>query len=215
MKLQQIIDDFKNERFKQIPDDIKAVMKSSTEDLIKAGIQDSIPGVGKKLPDFCLKNYDGTDVILSEEVKNGNVILTFYRGGWCPYCNLQLNYLQSRMNDFLKYNGRLIAVSPELPDLASLTVEKHKIRFKILSDIGNEVGKKYGIVFKLPDDLAGLYVKLGIDLKKYNGNGKNEIPIPATFVIDKDMTVRYSFGMADYTKRAEPDDIIDVLKKLS
>ena len=100
-----------------------------------------------------------------------------------------------------------------MPDLASLTVEKHNIKFKILSDIGNKVGKKYGIVFKLPDRLADLYVKLGIDLKKYNGNENNEIPVPATFVIDKNMTVKYSFGKADYTLRAEPDDIIEVLKK--
>lgn len=214
MKLQEKIDNFKSERLPQIPDEIKDVMKSSTEELIASGIEKNIPKIGEKVADFCLKNFDGKSVTLSEEVKNGNVILTFYRGGWCPYCNLQLNYLQSRIDDFLKYNGNLIAVSPELPDLALLTAEKHDIKFKILSDIGNKVGKKYGIVFKLPDKLADLYVKLGIDLKKYNGNENNEIPVPATFVIDKNMTVKYSFGKADYTLRAEPDDIIEVLKKL-
>lgn len=213
MKLQEIIDKFKLERLPQIPDDIKDVMKSSTEELIASGIEKNIPKIGDKVADFSLKNFDERGVTLSEEVKNGNVILTFYRGGWCPYCNLQLNYLQSRIDDFLKYNGNLIAVSPEMPDLASLTAEKHNIKFKILSDIGNEVGKRYGIVFKLPDRLAELYAKLGIDLKRYNGNENNEIPVPATFVIDKNMTVKYSFGKADYTLRAEPDDIIEVLKK--
>lgn len=214
MTLKEIIENFKKERLSQIPDDVKAIMMKATEDLINSGIEEQLPKVGEKIFDFTLPNYDGKEVRLGELLENGPVVLNFYRGGWCPYCNLQLNYLQSRLDDFKKYGAVLVAVSPELPDMAASTVDRHSIKFYVLSDVDNKVAKKLGLVFKLPDEVVSIYKKLGHDLEKYNGNDKYEIPIPATFVIDKDFTIRYSFGKADYTQRAEPDDIIEVLKTL-
>lgn len=214
MSLKEKIEELKQESAKKIPEDAKKVMQKSTEDLVKSGIEENIPLVGSKAYDFTLQNFDGTEITLSKETQKRPVILSFYRGGWCPVCNLELNYLQSRLPDFQNYGANLIAVSPELPEYANETVERHSIEFPVLYDKDNRVAAKYGLVFKLPDDLVGIYEKFGLDVAKHNGNDKFEIPIPATFVVDKDLTLKYVFGKADYNQRAEPDDIIDVLKGL-
>jgi len=214
MTLKEKIEEFKKESASKIPEDDRKIMEQATEDLIKTGIEENILKVGSKAFDFTLKNFDGTDVTLSNRAEKQPVILSFYRGGWCPICNLELNYLQSRLSDFEKYNAALIAVSPEQPEFANETVERHDIKFPVLSDIGNQVAEKYGLVFKMPENLIKIYKKFGLDVAKYNGNDKWEIPIPATFVIDKNMIIKYAFGKADYSKRAEPDEIIEVLKTL-
>lgn len=214
MTLKEKIEKLQKESAEKIPEDAKTIMQQATQDLIKTGIEENIPKVGTKAVDFTLQNYDSTDVTLSTQVEKQPVILSFYRGSWCPICNLELNYLQSRLSDFEKYGASLIAVSPELPEFANETVERYDIKFPILSDIGNQVAAKYGLVFKMPEDLVEIYKKFGLEVAKHNGNDKWEIPIPATFVIDKNMVIRYAFGKADYTKRAEPVDIIEALKTL-
>jgi len=212
MSLNKMLSDFKNERLKEIPEEIKVMMKKATDDLLASKIEEKLPKVGDMAIDFSLTNHLDEEFILSEAVKDKFVILTFYRGGWCPYCNLQLNYLNSRLQDFKNLNAELVAVSPELPDYADKTINRHDIKFQVLSDVDNKVAKKYNLVFRLPDELVKLYLKLGHNLSAYNGNDKAEIPVPATFVINSDMKIIYSFGKADYTVRAEPDDIIEAIK---
>jgi peroxiredoxin len=214
MLLKEQIEELKRESAGKIPDNAKKVMKRATEDLVKSGIEENIPKVGSKAYDFTLQNYDGSQVTLSKEIQKGPVILSFYRGGWCPVCNLELNYLQSKLSDFQKYGANLIAISPEVPEYANETVERHNIKFPVLYDKDNRIAAKYGLVFKLPDDLVEIYEKSGLDVAKHNGNDKFEIPIPATFVVVRDLTLKYVFGKADYNQRAEPDDIVEVLKKL-
>ncbi len=214
MSLKEKIEELKRQSAGKIPEDAREVMQRATEDLIKSGIEENIPKVGSKAYDFTLQNYDGSAVTLSEEAAKGPVVLSFYRGGWCPVCNLELNYLQSRLSDFQSHGANLIAVSPELPEYANETVERHSIEFPVLYDSDNKVAAKYGLVFKMPEDLVKIYEKFGLDVAKHNGNEKYEIPIPATFVVDRDLTLKYVFGKADYNQRAEPDDIIEVLKKL-
>lgn len=213
MDLNSMLANFKQERLKEIPDEIKLIMKKATDDLLAFKIEEKLPKVGSKAIDFTLKNHLGKEFKLSEAVKNRFVILTFYRGGWCPYCNLQLNYLNSRLDEFNSVNADLVAVSPELPDFADKTIDRHGLKFQVLSDVGNKVAKKYNLVFKLPDELVALYLKLGHNLSAYNGNENAEIPVPATFVINSDMRISYSFGKADYTVRAEPDEIIEAIKR--
>ncbi|TYB33354.1 MAG: AhpC/TSA family protein [Flexistipes sinusarabici] len=212
MLLKEQIEELKRESAGKIPEDAKKVMKKATEDLVKSGIEANIPKVGSKAYDFTLQNYDGSEVTLSKEAAKGPVVLSFYRGGWCPVCNLELNYLQSRLSDFQNHGANLIAVSPELPEYANETVERHNIEFPVLYDTDNKVAAKYGLVFKMPEDLVEVYEKFGLDVAKHNGNEKYEIPVPATFVVDRDLTLRYVFGKADYNQRAEPDDILEVLK---
>lgn len=214
MTLEEKIYEYRKESAKKISDEDIKIMQKAVEDLVKTGIEESVPKLGSKAIDFTLKNFDGTDVTLSELVKNKFVILSFYRGGWCPICNIELNYLQSRLLDFEKLNAILVAISPEKPDFASETVKRHNLKFPVLSDIDNKVAKKYNLVFKMPDNLVEIYKKFGLDVAKHNGNDKWEIPIPATFLVDNDMVIRYAFKKADYSKRAEPDDIIEVLKTM-
>lgn len=214
MSLKERIEEFRRESIRKIPEDARKVMQKATEGLVNSGIEENIPKVGSKAYDFTLQNYDGSEITLYEETTKGPVVLSFYRGGWCPVCNLELNYLQSKLSDFQNYGAKLIAVSPELPEYANETVERHNIEFPVLYDTDNKVAVKYGLVFKMPDDLVEIYEKFGLDVAKHNGNEKYEIPIPATFVVDRKLTLRYVFCKADYNQRAEPDDIIKVLKKL-
>lgn len=168
---------------------------------------------GEKAKDFTLKNATGEEINLYDFLKQGPVILTWYRGGWCPYCNLTLRHLQESIPEFESLGANLIALTPELPDSTLTTKEKNDLKFQVLSDIDNKVGKEYGIVFKLGKKQGEKYNKFA-GLDKYNGNSKRELPAPATYIIRQDGTIEYVFVDLDYTKRAEPSEIIEVLKTI-
>ena len=112
------------------------------------------------------------------------MVLTWYRGGWCPYCNLTLHQLQVELPEFEANGAHLIALTPELPDKSLSTSEKHNLKFEVLSDIGNEIAKEYGIVYKLTNDVANAYNK-SFGIEEYNGDGSNELPLAATYIIDE------------------------------
>ncbi len=197
-----------------VPKKERMTMEQATEKLRKSGIVDKAKKKGDSFIDFTLPNVDGKTVRLSEELKKGPVVLTFYRGGWCPYCNIQLKAYQDSLDEFKLAGGQLIAISPESMDSANTTVKKHEIKFKILSDNLNKVAKQYGLVFKLDENIKNVYLKFGLDLEKSQGNDLWELPIPATYVINKDGKIVYSFLNVDYIQRAEPKDIIKTLESL-
>tara|TARA_R110001583_G_scaffold13561_4_gene57958 strand:+ start:5881 stop:6531 length:651 start_codon:yes stop_codon:yes gene_type:complete len=189
-----------------ISDGIKALTES---DLIKKVIQK-----GQKAPDFTLINSVGKKINLYDELKKGRVILTWYRGGWCPYCNLQLQYMQQSLPIFKELGSNFIALTPEKPDSSLSTKEKNELEFEVLSDIDSTVAKSYGLTYKLTNEVSDLYKNtFSLDLAEYNENNSDELPIPATYIINQDATVEYAYINADYTKRAEPADIINELKK--
>ncbi len=198
-----------------IPDAARMTMEKATEKLRASGIIDQAKKKGDEYIDFTLPNVDGKQVKLSEKLKDGPIILTFYRGGWCPYCNLQLKAYQDHLEQFKAAGGQLIAISPESMESAETTVKKHELQYEILTDNLNKEARKYGLVFKLPEDLKEVYLKFGLDLEKNQGNDSWELPIPATYVIDKNGKIVYSFLNVDYVQRAEPKDIINALKKLN
>ncbi len=198
-----------------IPDAARMTMEQATEKLRASGIIDQAKKEGDHYIDFTLPNVDGKQVKLSEKLKDGPIILTFYRGGWCPYCNLQLKAYQDHLEQFKAAGGQLIAISPESMESAETTVKKHELQYEILTDNLNKEARKYGLVFKLPEDLKEVYLKFGLDLEKNQGNDSWELPIPATYVIDKNGKIVYSFLNVDYVQRAEPKDIINALKKLN
>ena len=141
------------------------------------------------------------------------MVINFYRGGWCPYCNVELREFQKVLPEIKELGATLIAISPELPDNSLSTKEKNELDFEVLSDQGNKVAKDFGLVFEMADELKKVYDKFGLDIPKFNGDDSWEIPMPATYVIDSDGTVKFSFVDADYTVRAEPSDVIEALKK--
>ncbi|MEC9282828.1 MAG: redoxin domain-containing protein [Bdellovibrionota bacterium] len=198
----------------QIPSEARMTMEQATDKLRKSGIIDNAKKKGDTYIDFSLPNVDGKKVTLSEELKKGPIILTFYRGGWCPYCNLQLKAYQDHLEQFEAAGGQLIAVSPETMESGESTIDKNDLKFKILSDNLNKEARKYGLVFQLDEELKEVYLKFGLDLEKNQGNDSWELPIPATYVINKDGKIVYSFLNVDYVQRAEPADIIKALNSL-
>ena len=141
--------------------------------------------------------------------------MSFYRGGWCPFCNLELWALQKILPEIERLGASLVAVSPELPDASLNTLEKHRLQFQVLSDRGNQVARQFGLVFTLPQELRPVYEQFGIDIPPHNGDQSFELPLPATYVIASDGTIRYAFVNSDYTQRAEPSDIIAACAKIA
>ena len=179
----------------------------------QTGITQKALQVNAKAPDFTLKNHLDKEVNLYNLLKEGPVVLTWYRGGWCPYCNLTLHALQQALPEIKNQGATLLALTPEVPDQSLSTSEKHDLEFEVLSDLHNQVGKKFGVVFKLEDKVAAAYQN-GFDLHAYNGDDSDELPLAATYIIGQDGTIKWAFLDADYRNRAEPNEIVSQLKKL-
>lgn len=178
-----------------------------------SGILDTALNVGDKALDFSLKNQLNQTVSLYDQLKDGPVVLTWYRGGWCPYCNITLHYLQDKLPEIKTAGATLLALTPELPDNSLNTSEKNNLEFSVLSDVGNVIGKNYGVVFELTPEVATIYNN-GFGLNEKNGDASNQLPLAATYVIDTNGIIQYAFLDADYTKRAEVSEIVTALKKL-
>ncbi|MDW5290676.1 peroxiredoxin-like family protein [Formosa sp. PL04] len=202
-------DDFNTEA----PEDKKKDYAEGLKAVEESGIIKNAKHIGDKAPNFTLKNAVGKDVSLNEYLKKGPVVLTWYRGGWCPYCNLTLHRLQQELSNFQAEGANLLALTPELPDKSMDTTEKNELKFEVLSDVGNIVGQDYGIIYKLTEAVADRYQK-GFDLHGSNGDESDKLPLAATYVINPDGKITYAFLDVDYRKRAEPADIITALKAL-
>lgn len=191
--------------------EVLAVMTNATRTI--ADLPQKSLKTGEKAPDFTLPNLTGEPVTLSALLAKSPVVLTFYRGGWCPYCNMQLRAYQSILPEIEALGAKLVAVSPQTPDESLSTAEKNELTFEVLSDVGNVVARAFGLVFRLPDDLRELYLKMNIDLERSNGTDEWELPMPGTFVIQPNGSVIHAFVPADYTQREEPETILDVLRQ--
>jgi len=206
--------DAKKKNFEQKADDeVKRIYAEGIQAIVDAGVLDNAMKVGDIAPNFTLKNAAGEDVSLESRLDEGPVVLVWYRGGWCPYCNITLQRLQSELPNFQKHNASLIAITPEVPDSSLSTTEKHDLEFDVLSDMGHKVSEKYGVVFQLTDEVAARYEK-SFGLTEYNGDSSKKLPLAATYVIDTNGKITYAFVDADYRNRAEPRDIIEALEKL-
>jgi len=171
-------------------------------------------GVGQSAPSFVLPNAEGESVELAALLANGPVVISFYRGSWCPYCNLQLRAMQDRLPEIRKLGAQFVAVSPETPDESLSLVEKAELKFLVLSDKNAWVAEKYGVAWKVPEVILEHMRIRGLDLAKINDGNDSVLPIPATFVISPDGIVKWRFVNVDYRARAEPDDIIAALHDL-
>ncbi len=170
---------------------------------------------GDTAPDFELPNATGGTVRLTEALDKGPVILNFYRGGWCPFCNLELQALQSRMQEIKKLGATLIGISPETPDNSLTTAEKHQLDFDVLSDLGNKTAQDYGLIFTVYEEMRPLYLNWGLNLPAFNGDNSWELPVPATYLVDRERIVRAALVDKDYTKRMEPDLVLAALRSLA
>ncbi|MEM9103374.1 MAG: peroxiredoxin-like family protein [Pseudomonadota bacterium] len=215
MTLTQQLDDYKKEFSSKVPSEAASLMQQATKDLASANIVDKAPKKGEKLLPFSLANHQGQQIELKGLLEKGPIILTFYRGGWCPYCNLELRAYQKVLSEIKALGANLVAVTPELPDASLSTIEKNALEFQVLSDVGAEYARALGLNFELPESLRPVYESFGISLEAHNGSGQFELPLAATFVIDKSGTIVSAFVDVDYTKRLEPEEAVSVLKALA
>lgn len=172
--------------------------------------------LGKKALNFELPNPKGELISLSNLLEIGPVIVTFYRGSWCPYCNLQLRALQAKLADIQKLGATLVAISPEVPDDSLTASEINNMEFTVLSDQDAKVASQFGVAWEVPEFLLEhMRVDRQLDLKKVNNGNASVLPIPATFILGTDGVVKWNYVNIDYRTRSEPDDIIEALKNIS
>ena len=191
-----------------------AVLESSTTALRATGIESSALKPGGQAPDLALDDTLGSSVRLSDLWRRGPLVIVFYRGGWCPYCNLTLRAWQQRLPEMANRGASLVAISPQSPDNTLDTAEKNALAFPVLSDSALAAASAFGIAFDLPPDLVEIYKGFGNDLPVRNGNGRWTLPVPATFVIGHDGRIAFAHVDADYRQRAEPDDVLRVVDRL-
>jgi peroxiredoxin len=171
-------------------------------------------GVGEAVPRFTLPDALGSPIGIGELLHHGPVVLSFYRGGWCPYCNLELRALEGVLAEITSLGASLVAISPELPDSSLSTAEKNALTFPVLSDHGNQVAGQFRIVHPIDPSVVAYQLRNGNDVAAYNGTPSAEAPLPATYVIEARGTIRFASVDTDYTRRAEPAEILDALRSV-
>lgn len=206
--LSQQLAEFKASFKQRVAPERIAMMEAATADLKAIGIEQRALKVGDTAPDLSLPDALGKPVILSELWRRGPLIVIFYRGGWCPYCNIELRAWQQRMPEVKRMGAMLVAISPQTPDNSLSTAEKNELAFPVLSDSALKAAESFRIAFELPPELVELYERAGNNLPVLNGNGRWVLPMPATYVIDQDGRVVFSHVEADYRERAEPADVL-------
>jgi peroxiredoxin len=200
----------------RLPTEVVEVFDRSIQDFLDEGIPAESVKVGDFLEPFTLEDATGTPVGLGQLVENGPAVIVFYRGGWCPYCNLALRtYQQDLLPQLGALAARLVAISPQSPDESLSTVEKAALGFTVLSDPGSRLADRIGIAFDQADDVLAAQRKLGLDLTKVNAEGAVRLPRPTVLVVDQDRTVRFVDVQPDYTARTEVADIIAALSDMT
>jgi peroxiredoxin len=171
--------------------------------------------VGDKMPSFKLTDANQKTVSSDDLLKQGNLVLVFYRGAWCPYCNLYLKNLQKNLDQIKANGGVLAAISVENPDNSLNVTKKNELQFTVLSDSQLETARKFKIVYQLPPETDEKYKSYGVDLVKLNDTETPDLPLSATYIVNQKGEIVYAFLEPDYTKRAEPEKIIEILKKIN
>jgi peroxiredoxin len=196
----------------QLGEEILSVYDRDAEALAAGDAFAGAPRAGDTAPGFRLPDARGGEVALEDLLAAGPVVLVFYRGGWCPYCNLQLAAFQAALADIREAGAELVAVSPQTPDQSLTLAERHELAFRVLSDPGNAVAGDYGLVFTQGDAATATSRGLGIELAQYNGDDSNTLPAASTFVIDRDGVIRFASVSGDYRWRVGPEEVLAALR---
>ncbi len=193
----------------QLPPDVVEVFDRSIQDLVHQGVPADTIKVGDTLDSFTLSDATGVPVSLDHLVDSGPVVIVFYRGGWCPYCNLALRtYQRELLPELGAFRAQLVAISPQSPDQSLSTVEKAELDFTVLSDPGNRVARNIGIVFQQAGEVLEAQRKLGLDLAQVNAEGSTQLPRPTVLIVDRDRRVRFVDVQPDYTARTEVSEVL-------
>lgn len=211
MSLREQIDTYKKEMAARLAPEAVERFNARRAALAETGIAEQALKAGQTAPDFSLPDAAGQTVRLAELLAHGPVALTFYRGDWCPYCNLTLRAYQAVLPQITALGAALVAVSPQDADHSQLTISNKELTFPVLSDRGNGVARQFGLVWSIPEKDRATSAKL----PDYNGDETWELPVPGTFVIAPDRTIRLAFADADWTNRLEPSAILEALAELA
>lgn len=209
-ELQETYNNFKG----TAPDAVVNTFGSGVQELKGAFDPSKAIQVGQEFPAFELQDATGKLVSKDTLLRDGSLLISFYRGEWCPFCNLELRALQKHLPEFKAKGVSLVAISPQLPDNSISIVEKHELQFTVLSDLNNKLARQLGIVWSQPDTFRPLFQGFGVDWQKLYGNESLEVPIPATFLVDKNGIVRNMFLDPDYTKRLDSETALEWAAKL-
>jgi peroxiredoxin len=189
-------------------------MHRSTAELAASGQAQRALAVGATLPAFTLSDSEDRAVSSADLLAKGPLVITFYRGVWCPYCNMDLQAIEEVAGQMRELGASVVAISPQTPANGAKSRTQNKLSFPILSDRNGDVAAAFGLRFRLPDDLLAIYGKFGIDLSTVNGDKSGTLPMPARYVIGRDGTVAYAEVNPDYTRRPDPSELLPILRRL-
>ena len=210
-ELAKQIEQFNNELATQVPQEVLEAFGKSIKDLKTKNIEEKSIKLGAIMPDFSLPNAKNEIIHSKEILKKGKMIIAFYRGSWCPYCNLELKALQENLSKINDKKVSLVAISPQSPDNSLTVIEKHNLTFEVLTDKDNTFAKQLGKIFELQDFVLPFYNALGINLSSFNKNDDNSLPIPAVFVVNENGIIIYKFADANYMNRIDIDELLNTL----
>jgi peroxiredoxin len=196
-----------------VPPSVIETMHRATDELIASGAAARALKAGDKAPAFTLMDPEGRAVSSTDLLKEGVLVVSFYRGVWCPYCNMELQALQAALPEFEAAGARLIAISPQTAPNSRKSLRQNGLSFPILSDPRNEVAAAFGLRFEMPDYLVELYKGLKNDLPAFNGDPGWTLPMPGRYVIGQDGTILYAEVNPDYTRRPEPEDLLPAIRR--
>ncbi len=196
---------------KYVPAETQAVHARVVAELKARHLDGNVLRVGAPAPAFELKDQDGNAVPSPELLANGRMVLCFFRGRWCPFCVGQLEAMNLILPQIEQAGASMIAISPQTVQQSYFMRDQHKLCFPLLSDAGNQVARQFGLVYRVPDYQQAIYRKVFINLPFTNGDESWELPVPATFILERDGTVLYASASEDYTERPEPSAILDAL----
>lgn len=214
MSLKEQLAEYRAGWYQRVPTERQAVMQRHIDELRSGTLPHTMLKAGDNAPEIVLENAKGATVDVGTLLKKGPVIVTFYRGGWCPYCNLELKAYQQILPEITAAGASLVAISPEKPDDTLSTAEKNALSFEVLSDVGQKVGRAFGLVYEFTEELKSAYHGFNLDIPARNGApGEWALPISATYVIDHSGSIIYAYTDVDYRDRADPRDVLNVLTK--
>jgi len=194
-----------------VPSETQAIHSRAITELRQSGISDRILPIGAKSPAFELQDHNGKSVSSTDLLDQGRLVICFIRGRWCPFCVGQLEAMNLILPEIKAAGASLLAISPQTVRQSFFMVDQHKLRFPLLSDANNQLAQQWGLAYRVPDGQQSVYQRAMVNLPFANGNDSWQLPVPATYVLDRDHTVLYASVNPDYTERPEPADILQKL----
>jgi peroxiredoxin len=212
--LSEQLEEYRAGWMQRVPADRRAIMERHIAHLAETSLGKLAKQVGDRAPAIILPDAQGKSFDVAVLLAKGPVVVTFYRGGWCPYCNLELKAYQGILPNIVAAGASMVAISPEKPDDTVTTAEKNALTFPVLSDIGQEVGKAFGLVYVFTDELRTAYEGFGLDIPAKNGSpGEWSLPLSATYVIGSDGVILFADTSVDYRRRTDPLDVLKALQQ--